>query len=495
MANALLGFETIFHLNILIYIAAGTLLGIVFGALPGLTATMAVALIIPITFELSPIQGMAMLMGAYCGGISGGSISATLLKIPGTPAAICTTFDAYPMSRKGKAGLALSTAIISSFIGGILSFILLMILAPILSELALKFGPTEYFALAILGLTVIASISAGSILKGLISGLIGVLFSFVGTDPLTGMSRFTFGIPYLLGGIKLLPALIGLFGVSQVFLDAEIVKSEVKHLDKKGLKLEVLKIGQFIKKWRIIMSSAIIGTFVGILPGAGCSIASFLSYKQAKTISKTPDDFGKGCIDGIIASETSNNAVTGGATIPLLTLGIPGDATTAVMIGGLMLHGLRPGPLLFIETPNIAYGIIMSLLFANIFMLIFQFFGIQIFANVLKVPRYLLLPVILVLCAVGSYGIGATLFDIKITLLFGIIGYIFLKLNYGVAPMVLGLILGKIAEPNARMAYKLYNGNLAIFVDRPVTLILLILSLALLLLPSISIIHRSRGNP
>lgn len=479
------GLQLALQVEPVLYTALGTVLGIIFGALPGLTSTMAVALLIPITFGLSPVAGMGMLVGAFCGGTAGGAVSATLLRIPGTPAAICTTFDAFPMAQKGKAGLALGTSIVVSFFGGLFSLCVLSLVAPQLAKLAIKFGPTEYFALAILGLTIIASISSKSLIKGIIGGLVGVFLSFIGMDPVTGMTRFTFGIPNLLSGINLLPVLIGLFAVSQALNEAENVSAKIEVVSSKKLKGEFLRFSELMKRWKIMISSAIIGTFVGILPGAGCSIASFISYDQAKRLSKTPEEFGKGCIDGIVASETSNNAVTGGSLVPMLTLGIPGDSTTAVMLGGLLIHGLRPGPLLFTDTPEIVYGIFVMLLLANIFMFVFQLFGIRVFVNILKVPKYMLTPLILVMCTIGAYGVGSSMFDVKILLIVGVIGYIFSKFNYGIATVVLGFILGGMAETQFRRAYFMYDADLSIFISRPVTLFLLAASILLVVAPII----------
>ncbi|WP_024821306.1 tripartite tricarboxylate transporter permease [Aminobacterium mobile] len=483
-----------FQPEAILFTAAGTVLGIIFGALPGLTSTMAVALLIPVTFGLSPVAGMGMLMGAFCGGTAGGSISSTLLRIPGTPASICTTFDAYPMAQKGQAGLALGTSILVSLIGGLFSAGILMFIAPKLARFALGFGPTEYFSLAVLGLTVIASVSSKSLLKGVIAGFIGVFISFIGTDPVTGMVRYSFGIPNLLSGLNLLPVLIGLFAVSKALEDAETIGSSVKLTSNKGLKGEFPSFITLLERKWIILSSAVIGTIVGILPGAGCSIASFVSYDQAKRLSKTPEEFGKGCIDGVIASETSNNAVTGGALVPMLTLGIPGDSTTAVMLGGLLIHGLRPGPLLFKDTPEIIYGIFAMLLLANVFMFAFQYFGIRLFVKMLKIPRYMLTPFILVMCTIGAYGVGGSLFDVFVMMVFGVIGYIFNKLHYGVAPVVLGFILGGMAETHFRRAFFMYRGDLGVFVTRPVTLLLLVLSLLLIAIPIIRNHKQSKEN-
>lgn len=493
MTGILAGAAMAFKGSAILYTALGTILGIVFGALPGLTSTMAVALLIPITFGLDPISGMGMLAGAFCGGTAGGAVSATLLRIPGTPSSICTTFDSFPLAQKGKAGLALGTSVVVSFIGGIFSLATLVMLAPQLARWALKFGPTEYFALAVLGLTIIASISTKSMVKGIIAGAIGVFISFIGLDPVSGITRLTFGVPNLLSGLNLLPVLIGLFAVSQAFSEAENIGMKIDVAVKGKVKGELPKLKVILERWKILLSSSVIGTLVGILPGAGGSIASFVAYDQAKRLSKTPDEFGKGCIDGVIASETSNNAMTGGALVPMLTLGIPGDSTTAVMLGGLLIHGLRPGPLLFKDEIEIVYGIFLMLMLANVFMLVFQFFGIRVFVNILKVPRYMLTPLILVMCAIGAYGVSGSIFDVKIMLLFGVIGYFFEKLDFGVAPVVLGLILGGMAETQFRRGFTMYGGDMTVLLTRPITLLLLIASVIFLLTPMVKSYRKKKS--
>ena len=477
----------------LLFTIIGTILGIIFGALPGLTSTMAVALLIPLTYSLDPIPGMGMLVGAFCGGTAGGSVSATLLKIPGTPSSICTTFDAHPMAMSGKAGLALGTSVICSFIGGIFSLIALVLIAPQLAAVALQFGPFEYFGLAILGLTIIASISSKSMLKGIISGLIGVFVSFIGVDVVTGQNRLTFGTVSLTGGLELLPVLIGLFAVSQAFVDAELFgtgMSDGEVLGGSKIKAELPKLRQLINNWKIILSSSVLGCIVGILPGAGGSIASFVAYDTAKHISKSPETFGKGNIQGVMASETSNNAMTGGAMVPMMALGIPGDTCTAVMMGGLIIQGLRPGPMLFQSNMDTVYGIFVALLIANIAMLLFQMIGIRVFVKILKVPKYMLTPFVLVLCTLGSFGLSKNLFDVVIMLIFGIIGYFAVKLEYGVAPMVLGFILGSMAEKQLRSATTMYDSAMAVF-TRPIAVVLLAAAIFCVLLPIIKQVRKN----
>lgn len=487
LTNLLAGFSYALNPSALLFTIVGTILGIIFGALPGLTSTMAVALLIPLTYSLEPVAGMGMLVGAFCGGTAGGSVSATLLKIPGTPSAICTTFDAHPMAMQGKAGLALGTSVICSFIGGIFSLAALVLIAPQLASVALQFGPFEYFSLAILGLTIIASISSKSMIKGVISGCIGVFVAFIGVDTVTGMNRLTFGSVNLTGGLQLLPVLIGLFAVSQALIDAENfggTAEEGEVLGGNKIKAEFPKLKQMLENWKIILSSSVLGCLIGILPGAGGSIASFVAYDAAKHISKTPEEFGKGNIQGVMASETSNNAMTGGAMVPMMALGIPGDTCTAVMMGGLTIQGLRTGPMLFQSNMDTVYGIFIALFIANVAMLVFQTFGIRIFVKILKVPRYMLIPFVMVLCTLGSYGLSKNLFDVGVMLFFGVIGYFSTKLGYGTAPMVLGFILGGMAEKQLRSATTMYDSAMALFA-RPIACILLAAAIILVFFPYI----------
>ncbi|MFQ3788575.1 tripartite tricarboxylate transporter permease [Halomonas sp. A29] len=465
----------VFQFGVLLAIAAGTLLGLIMGALPGLTAAMAIALLLPLTFGMPAVMGVGMLLGTLCGAIAGGSVSATLLNIPGTPSSVATTLDAFPMARNGQAGRALGIAIVSSFAGGIISAVLLSLLAPPIAEFALRFGPAEYFALSVFGLVIIASVSSKSLLKGLIAGLIGLFIATVGSDPITGVNRFTFGEMSLLTGVSLLPALIGLFAVAQILKDiVDYVSSSNKGSmvqnpgEARPRWLEVLR------SWKVVASSSVIGTIVGAIPGAGGSIASFLSYDQAKRMSKTPKKFGTGHPEGIVASESSNNALVGGALIPMLTLGVPGEAATAVLMGGLMIQGIRPGPTLFAEQGAIIYGIFIAFFIANIFMLLIQWFGIRLFIKVLQVPRKLLMSLILVFCFIGVYGVDGNIFDIYLMLGFGVLGYFLSKYDFGTAPVILGLILGGIAESNLRRGLQVFGGDWTPFVMRPISAAFLI---------------------
>jgi len=484
----------VFQVKVITAIAAGTVLGIVFGALPGLTAAMGIAVLLPLTYDMPPVMGFGMLLGTYCGAISGGSIAATLLNIPGTPASVATTLDAYPMARKGEAGRALGIAIVASFIGGLFSSIVLSLAAPPIAEFALKFGAAEYFSLAVFGLTIIASVSGKSLIKGIIAGLIGVFVSLVGLDPTTGSARYTFGEMSLLSGVAFLPALIGLFAVGQVLTDAE------EALQAKGVQIQqqvsgvYLRFSAVLRRWRIVLSSCIIGTTVGAIPGAGGSVASFLAYDQARRLSKTPELFGTGHDEGVVASETSNNAMTGGAIIPTITLGVPGEAAAAVLMGGLMIHGLRPGPLLFTEQADIVYGIFMAFFLANIFMMVFQFVGIKLFVRVLAVPRRFLIPVILLFCVIGSFGVSGNIFDVYLLLVFGILGFFLNKYGYGTAPVVLGMILGTMAETEFRKGMIMFEGDGTVFFTRPISALFLGLALVSVLIPLYQKWRDARGK-
>lgn len=470
----------VFQGYVLLAIAGGTLLGLVMGALPGLTAAMAIALLLPLTFGMPPVMGVGMLLGTLCGAIAGGSVSATLLNIPGTPSSVATTLDAFPMARSGQAGRALGIAIVASFLGGIFSAVVLSILAPPIAEFALRFGAPEYFSLSIFGLVIIASVSK-NLAKGLAAGLIGLLLATVGSDPMVGSMRFTYGNMSLLTGINLLPALIGLFAVSQVLADVvDYFKTEKADTSTTSVDKASPRWLEVIKHWRVVLSSSVIGTIVGAIPGAGGSIASFLSYDQAKKMSKTPERFGKGHSEGIIASESSNNSLVGGSLIPMLTLGVPGEAATAVLMGGLMIQGIRPGPTLFTEQGAIIYGIFIAFFVANIFMMLFQWFGIRLFIKILQIPRKLLMAMILAFCVIGVYAVDSNIFNVYLMLVFGVLGFFLNKYGFGTAPVILGMILGPIAESNLRRALLVSGGDWSVFVLRPISLAFLVVALLFL---------------
>lgn len=473
-----IGFSAIMSMKTLTLILTGVGVGIIFGAIPGLSATMAVALCLPITFGMGPIEGMALLVSLYIGGISGGLIAAILLKIPGTPSSIATTFDGAPLAENGAAGKALGVGIFFSFLGGLFSFIVLFFIAPPLAELSLKFGPFEYFAIAVFSLTMIASLAGNSLIKGIISGLIGVTLAFVGMAPIDSATRFTFGFHEFDNGFNLLPALIGLFAVSEILKTAENALSmkEAQIIDFK-IKGFGFSITEFKSQMGNLIRSSLIGTGVGILPGVGSGISNLLAYLAAKNSSKYPEKFGTGIIDGVVASETANNATIGGALVPLLTVGIPGDTVTAMLLGGLVVHGITPGPLLFQNSGNIVYAIFATLIIANLFMLVMEFFGLRLFVRLLKIPKYYLLPAIMSLCVVGAFGVNNRIFDVATILIFGLLGYGMEKLKFPLPPIILGFILGPIVETNLRRGLMYSNGSFAPFITSPVAALFLLIAL------------------
>lgn len=469
--------------------------GIIVGALPGLSAAMGVALLIPITFGMPADTALIALAGVYCGAMYGGSISAILLHTPGTSSGAATAIDGYQLTLKGKAGKALATATIASFIGGFLSTIALYTLSPLLAKLALKFGPTEYFWLSIFGLTIIAGVSSKSMLKGLISGALGLVISTIGMDPMLGIPRFTFGSVSLLEGLPFTATLIGLFSMSQVLILSEKkikdMEKPKKLTDKIYLTLDEIK--------RILptsLRSTVIGVVAGILPGAGGTIASFIGYNEAKRFSKTKDkeEFGKGNIEGVAGAEAANNAVTGGSLIPTLTLGVPGNSVTAILLGGLIIQGLRPGPDLFTVHGKISYTFFAGFAIVNIFMLILGLFGVRFFAKISVVKDSILIPMIFALSVVGSYAINNRMSDVWVMFVFGIIGYFVKKFNLNAAAIVLALILGPIGETGLRRTLLINKGNVLALFNSTISWVLIILSLLSLLSPVIMSSFEKRKN-
>lgn len=459
--------------QLLLFIVLGVGAGIFIGCLPGLTSTMGVALVLPLTFGMQADVGIMLLLGVYFGAVYGGSISAILLRTPGTPAAAATVLDGYEFSKRGEAGRALGLSTMSSFVGGVVSCIVLMLVAPQLAKLALKFSSPEFFMLAVFGLTVIASVSGNMLSKGIICGALGFLMSCVGIENLTGFPRFTFGFVNLYGGISPIPVMIGLFAMSQAFQGVEeimnktTVDSDVKNVipTKSDFKL----IGKLAPIFGLV------GTIIGIIPGAGTEIAAFVSYAQAKNMSKHPEKFGTGIPEGIIAPEAGNNGVTGGALIPMLTLGVPGDSVAAIMIGALTVQGLQPGPMLFKENTVLVYTIFAGAFIANCCMAILGLSCVRLFIKVLSVPKNVLIPVIMTLCVVGSYAMANSIFDVWLMLIFGIIGYFLNKLDVSASPAILGLILGTMAESHFKRALLMSNGNYGTFFSSSITIVFAVL--------------------
>ena len=456
------------------FVFIGITSGIIVGALPGLTATMGCALLIPFTFGLPPVQGLLMLIGIFCGGIYGGSISGILIRTPGTPSAAATLLDGYPLSQKGMAGKAIGMSTIASFVGGTTGAIVMTFLSPQIAKIGLKFGPPEFFALAIFGLGMIITISGRSLLKGIISALFGLLITVIGFDPLSGVPRFTFGSQDLLGGVTFIPALIGLFGYAQVFRNIEKittlppVKSKVENI--------LPKLREILSVFKTILKSALMGTFIGSIPGTGCDVAAFVTYGEAKRSSKHPEKFGTGILEGVAAPEAGNNGATGGAMIPMLTLGVPGDAVTAVLLGALTIHGLQPGPMLFRDHLDVIYPIFAGMIMAQFILLIVGLSGARVFARLINIDRRILTPVIFFLCVVGSYAMRFSFFDVGLSLVIGVIAYFMEYYGYTVSPILLALILGPMAEQNLRRALIISHGDPFIFFKRPISAAFILLA-------------------
>ena len=441
----------------LLFIFLGVFVGIIFGAVPGLTATLALIMFLPVTYTMDPIQGMSTLIALYVGGISGGLVAAILLNIPGTPSSIATTFDGTPLAAKGQAGKALGVGVVFSFVGTIFGLIMLVTVSPLLASVAIKFGPFEYCAVAACALALVISLAGRDLVKGLMGAFLGLMLATAGLSPVDSMKRFTFGMSEMTSGFALLTILIGLFAITEVAKAAEEVRENQEmrietnvHIKGFGFTLK-----EFFDQKVNALRSAIIGCIIGILPGIGGAISGMLSYTAAKNQSKYPEKFGTGIIDGIVASETANNSGIGGALIPLLTLGIPGDAVTAILLGGLMVHNIAPGPLIFEKSGAVIYGIFVALFLSALVMLFIELFGIRVFIRVLTVPKYFLLPVIMVLCAIGAFGNSNRIFDVYSIMAFGLIGYGMIKTKIPSVPVIMGIILGPIFEMNFRRVAQL----------------------------------------
>ncbi len=467
-------FGNVFAPDVMLVIAFGVAIGITIGALPGLTATMGVALLVPLTFGRPPLESLAMLLGLFCGAMYGGSISAILVRTPGTPAAAATVLEGYPLAQKGQAGRALAMALFASFCGGLSGALIMTFMSPLISTVALEFSTVEYFALAVFGLSVIVSISGNSIVKGLMAGLFGLLLSTVGADAISGFPRYIFGQMDLFEGPPFIPTLIGLFAVSEVLANVQITKQIVRV--KTVVDRYFPSWADIKAAWVTIARGSVIGTFIGAIPGAGGDIAAFVSYGETKRTSKHPEKFGTGVIEGVAASECANNACSGGAMIPLLSLGVPGDAVTAVLLGAFVLQGLQPGPLLYKEHIDVVYNVFASLIVANFAMLIIGMLGIRLFAKVIMVKRAILMPAILVLSIVGSYAMRGDTFDVYVMLTFGVVGYFMQKHGFPLSPILLALILGPMAEANLRRSLVISGGDFSIIFSRPIAVGLLILA-------------------
>ncbi len=470
----LTAFSTMFLPQNLLALCLGGLWGLMAGALPGISTSMGVVLLLPFTYSMSPITAFTILVSAYCGGITGGSITSILFGIPGEPSSVPTVIEGHSLAKQGRAAYALWVFLLCSIGGGLFSVFVMMAATPLIANFALRFGPPEYFALTLLGLSVVSGLSGGSILKGVLSALFGLFLAMVGTDGITGVERFTFGTTILLGGISFVTAMVGLLAVSEIFIEAEEPFKEYQEASGyRGMRKDLPKLSEFKRNLVNLIRSPIIGTIVGALPGAGATIAAFLAYGEAARTSKNPEKFGKGAVDGLMAAECANNASTGGSMTILLSLGIPGSNTTAMMIAALMIHGLQPGPLLLGQRPDVVYGIFVAMLMANLFLLGLTIVGIRIFLQLTRLPYSVFSATILILCAIGAFGLSNSVDDLYVMFAFGIIGYFMRKQGFPVAPAVLGLVLGDLAELSLRRSLLLSLGDPLILITRPISAVLL----------------------
>ncbi len=461
----------------LMFIVIGVVLGIVVGAIPGLTGSMLIALSLPFTFGMESVNAIAMLVAMYVGAVSGSLITAILMRMPGTAASIMTTFDGYPMTKKGQAGRAIGLGISASFVGGIISWVFLVLLARPLSIVAVSFNQFDFFSMIVMALALLVLLSKGNMIKGLIAGLLGMLISLPGLDPIGGNYRFTFGIPALRDGFQLLPVLVGLFAGNQVL--AEIINPSSERATQ-GVRQKLsgmfMSIADLRRHASNMLRSSLIGTWIGILPGVGANVGSAFAYAIAKSVSKRPQDFGHGSEEGIIASESANNATVGGALVPLIALGIPGSVVDAILIGGLIIHGLEPGPALYRSNPEFVNTILASVLIANVIMLIAMYLATGFIARIAAIPTKMLLPGVLVLCIIGSYALSNNWYDVEVMLGFSVVGFLMERRGYPLGPMVIGLVLAPIAETSFRTAVMYTAGDITPLLLTPIPIACAILT-------------------
>ena len=475
-----LSFLSIAPISMLLMVL-GVWLGIFFGCIPGLTATLGVILMIPITYSMEPVQGLSLLIGIYVGGISGGLITAALLNIPGTPSSIFTCWDAYPMSKKGRPGLALSIAVFASLFGGIFSSISLMAIAPQLAKVSLMFGSWELFSLTLMAMCIVAILTEGDSLRSTIGLILGLILGAVGLDSLTGLERLTFGNWQLTGGFSATAIMMGLFAVNEIMRQVMLMRKLPEPIKTSGISFKP-PFKELKGTWRTMGLGSVIGTFIGIFPAIGQQTAALMTYNYAKHTSKHPERFGEGEPEGIVASESANNAVCGGALIPLITFGIPGDMTTAALIGGLMIHGLQPGPLLFTENPGIVGAIMLIYLFSNIVMYFMELGLMKGFIKMINIPKSFLFPFIIACCILGVYALNNRVFDVWILFIFGACGFLFSIFKVPMTPIIMGYLMGKTFEINLRRAVISSNGQIAEVFSRPIAVGFLSVSALFILL-------------
>lgn len=475
--EALMDFLTVFtQPELLLLVGVGTFAGVYVGAIPGLSVTMAVSILISFTFSWDVYPAISLMIGIYMGGVYGGSRTAILLNIPGAPSAIATALDGYPMAQRGEAGTAIGVTTVMSFLGGFIGIGVLALGAPLVSDFALKFQPRDYMFLAVLGILLVGSLSQGSLVKGIFAGALGIAIGAVGRDPLTFAERFTFDLQILDGGISFIAVMIGMFGVSEALM-------QLHHVDKDAVRQNITRIVPSLATVRkhlpLSLQTSAIGVVIGALPGTGGDIAALMAYDHAKRVTKNPErPFGDGAMEGLVAPETANNAAVGGAFIPMMTLGIPGDAVTAIMIGALFIHGLNPGPMLMIDQPDMFWFIVGALVVANFFMLIFGLTGIRLFTKIVEMPRSVLIPLIMLLSIVGAYAVNNSIADVYWMLGFGVFGYFMRHYGYPLGPVILGVILSRLLDDNWRRAIISEREDLGHFfhgvVTSPLSLVLFI---------------------
>ncbi|MGB0084635.1 MAG: tripartite tricarboxylate transporter permease [Rhodomicrobiaceae bacterium] len=469
--------------HVLIAMTFGTIIGLIFGAIPGLTYTVALAVVLPLTFALGPFPSIAMMLGTFNGGMAGGAISAILIGIPGTPSSAATVADGYAMTRKGKASLALGASIVASTFGGLFSLIVMMVSVNLVARMAIKFGPAEIFALVFFGLSTICAMAEKSLVRGLIAGVIGLMLMTIGLDEMDATRRLTFGFTEMLQGVNLVVAMVGLFAVPHV-IEALLsyLKGEYIPVKASDVRVELPNWKSIKSQFWLMVRTSGMGTVIGAIPGAHGPVAAFLGYDHARRFSDHPEQFGKGAIEGVVAPEASHNAVTGGAMIPLLALGIPSDPATAIILSGLLIHGLTPGPLLFSQHPAEVYSVYFSFITSHVVIIIVWLLGIRAFIQVLRVPAHLLAIAIVVMCVIGSYAVRNSPFDIYAMAIIGLLGYVLQRVQIPITPIVLGLVLGHTLEKEFRTAMVLSDNSVDIFYTSPVAMTLFGLSLLVVVL-------------
>jgi len=472
--NLILGLNVAFSWDNLFYCFLGVTMGMFVGVLPGIGGLVAIALLLPMTFYLDPVAAIVMLAGVFYGSTYGGSIASILLNVPGAPNTAVTCLDGYPMTQQGRAGVALLMTTVASFFGGSVGILAMMLFSPLIASVALQFGAAEYFALMLLGLVAASSISQGSAVKGIAMVVLGIIFGVVGTDVNTGIARFTFGIPELYDGIVIVAIAMGLFGIAEVIYSVTRVKPGQLRAKDITMRSMIPTRDDVRRSWGPMIRGSTVGSFFGVLPGVGGSIAAFMGYAVEKRVSSSPERFGKGAIEGIMGPESSNNAADQTSFIPTLTLGIPGNVTMALMLGALMIHGITPGPNFVVERPDMFWGLIMSFWIGNLILVVFNIPLIGLWIRVLAVPYHMLYPAILMFVCMGVYAVNNSAFDVLMVLMFGVLGYAMRVLDFSPAPLILGFVLGPLMEENLRRALLISRGDFMVFLERPISAVLVV---------------------